>query len=148
MIIDMQMLADVPFPANASEPLSANAGEPLPAVHIHVSQKGMPSGAQDFLFSSDPGLLEKWDEASPDRFIKSPFMMKPGRPDVEKLAQEYEAARLGGMGEIASQLGGIAPNEPWLSPYFVPRVTVPSTPRRPVDNHLDSYPPTCRWRLP
>jgi predicted TIM-barrel fold metal-dependent hydrolase len=34
------------------------------------------------------------------------------------LRQEYAAGRLAGMGEIGSQLMGVAPNDPALVPYF------------------------------
>src|SRR4029453_2807446 len=34
------------------------------------------------------------------------------------LTQEYAAGRLAGMGEIGSQLMGVAPNDPALAPYF------------------------------
>ena len=39
-------------------------------------------------------------------------------PDQHDLRQEYEAGRLEGFGEIATQLSGIAPNDPALEPYF------------------------------
>jgi uncharacterized protein len=60
----------------------------------------------------------KWIERDPRRFIGSPFIFEPGHPSPEVLRREYEAERLAGMGEIAAQLNGVAPNAPVLQPYF------------------------------
>jgi predicted TIM-barrel fold metal-dependent hydrolase len=70
-------------------------------------------------FLSDP--LEnvfKWTEAAPNRFIASPAVFEPGKADLAMLRREYKASRLGGMGELAAQYAGIAPNDPRLEPLF------------------------------
>lgn len=66
----------------------------------------------------DPAIIEKWVEADPDRFIAAPFIFQPGQPKAEDLRQKYTDGFYSGMGEIASQLAGIAPNDPKLEPYF------------------------------
>jgi hypothetical protein len=71
-----------------------------------------------FLSGVDLEIVREWTAAAPGRFIASPFIVEVGRPDPEVLRQAYEAGRLGGMGEIATQLNGVPPNDPALEPYF------------------------------
>ena len=71
-----------------------------------------------FLSGVDADTVQDWVEASPDRFIASPFMVEPGHPDVETLRKAYEAGRFGGLGELATQLSGVMPADPALEPYF------------------------------
>ena len=71
-----------------------------------------------FLSSADLGIVQKWVATAPNRFIASPFIEKPGELTAQMLRQEYAAGRLAGMGEIGSQLMGVAPNDPALAPYF------------------------------
>ncbi|WP_242203015.1 amidohydrolase family protein [Aestuariivivens insulae] len=66
----------------------------------------------------DPAIVAKWVEAAPDRFIASPFILMAGQPKAEDLRQKYEEGFFTGMGEIATQLTGTAPNDPKLEPYF------------------------------
>ena len=68
-----------------------------------------------FLSGVDVG---QWTNAAPGRFIASPFILKPESSELEKLRQEYMSGRFTGMGEIATQLNGIPPNDPSLEPYF------------------------------
>jgi uncharacterized protein len=128
-IIDMHLHADLPpydIPAGAPalcrpEPCrgvgAATADDAdtlektLQAMKRHNVVKAVLSGR-------DLDVVQKWVEADPDRFIASPFILKPGQHDLKRLRQDYEAGRLGGMGEIATQLSGIAPNDPSLEPYF------------------------------
>lgn len=71
-----------------------------------------------FLSSPDLKVVQEWVAAAPGRFIASPFIEKPGDLSPQMLRQEYAAGRLAGMGEIGSQLLGVAPNDPALAPYF------------------------------
>jgi predicted TIM-barrel fold metal-dependent hydrolase len=71
-----------------------------------------------FLSSADLDIVQDWVAAAPERFIASPFIEAPGDLSPEMLRQEYDAGRLAGMGEIGSQLLGVAPNDPALAPYF------------------------------
>jgi uncharacterized protein len=71
-----------------------------------------------FVSGLDLDTVEKWVKADPDRFIASPFVLKPGQPDLPTLRSAYEAGRLGGLGELGTQLSGVAPNDPALEPYF------------------------------
>ena len=45
----------------------------------------------------------RWVDAAPDRFIASPLVGDPDLIDLDGLRQEYEAGRLGGLGELAIQ---------------------------------------------
>jgi len=68
------------------------------------------------------GSLEttyEWVAAAPERFIASAFIIEAGRPSPETLRREHAAGRLAGIGEIATQLNGMAANDPALEPYFV-----------------------------
>lgn len=71
-----------------------------------------------FLSGRDPAVIQQWVAADPGRFIASPFILQPGKPDIETLRQAYAAGRFRGMGEIATQLTGVPPNDPALEPYF------------------------------
>ena len=83
----------------------------LDAMHRHNIVLGFLSGA-------DLGIVQNWVAAAPGRFIASPFIEQPGELTPQMLRQEYTARRLAGMGEIGSQLMGVAPNDPALAPYF------------------------------
>ncbi len=71
-----------------------------------------------FLSGADLAIVRDWVAAAPGRFIASPFIEKPGDLTPQMLRQEYAAGRLSGMGEIGTQLVGVAPNDPALAPYF------------------------------
>ena len=71
-----------------------------------------------FLSGVDPAVVQQWVAAAPGRFIAAPFILEPGEPDLETLKRAY-AAGFSGMGEIATQLTGVSPNDPTtLEPYF------------------------------
>jgi hypothetical protein len=71
-------------------------------------------------FVSGPDLpeLREWVAAAPDRFVTGVFITEPGKPRADALRREYAAGRLGVMGEIATQLTGVPPNDPALAPYY------------------------------
>jgi len=71
-----------------------------------------------FLSGPELAVLREWVAAAPDRFITGVFMTEPGKPGPDALRREYAAGKLGGMGEIATQLTGVAPNDPALEPYY------------------------------
>lgn len=55
----------------------------------------------------------------PDRFIISPCIFGNDiDPSVDYLREEYEAGRIAAIGEIAAQYVGMAPNDPYLAPYY------------------------------
>jgi len=127
-IIDMHM--------HIGAPLDLPAGAPAPCLPQPCIRKGKATAnssenlkktveAMDrynivkaFLSDLDLDELRKWEAAAPGRFILSPFIQEPEKADTVHLRQELEAKRLGGIGEIGSQLVGIAPNDPRLDPYF------------------------------
>jgi hypothetical protein len=53
-----------------------------------------------FLSGVDPAVVQKWVDADPKRFVASPFILQPGKPDVEMLRHAYAAGRFAGMGEV------------------------------------------------
>jgi uncharacterized protein len=128
-VIDMHMHADLP-------PYEVPEG--VPALCRPEPCQGMGSATSDdeqmlektlevmdrynivkaFVSGRNLETVRKWIERDPQRFIGSPFIFEPGRPSPEVLRREYEAERLAGMGEIAAQLNGVAPNDPVLQPYF------------------------------
>jgi hypothetical protein len=59
---------------------------------------------------------------APERVVGSPFFPYPfdkeNWPDVGQLRADYQAGRLGAMGEVVAQLWGLAPDDPKLEPYF------------------------------
>ena len=71
-----------------------------------------------FLSGADLDLVQQWASQAPGRFIASPWVMEAGKPALDSLRRGYAAGRLGGMGEIAGQLTGLAANDPALAPYF------------------------------
>ena len=71
-----------------------------------------------FVSGVDWSVVHEWKKAAPERFIASPFILKTDSSGFEKLRQEYASGRFKGMGEIGTQLHGVAPNDPSLKPYF------------------------------
>jgi predicted TIM-barrel fold metal-dependent hydrolase len=70
-------------------------------------------------FLSDPlDRVYEWVDAAPGKFIASPVIFDPTGVDLDELRHEYEAGRISGMGEIASQYRGFAPNDPELDGIF------------------------------
>jgi len=60
----------------------------------------------------------RWVNAAPDRFIASAGVPDPDLIDLGDLRREYEAGRLGGLGEIGVQYAGIAADDPRLEPFY------------------------------
>jgi uncharacterized protein len=128
-IIDMHLHADLP-------PHEIHAGEPSICRPEPCEGEGHATANNDetlkktlaimdrynivkaHLSGLDPEIMAKWVEAAPDRFIAAPFIFQPGQPNADDLRQKYAEGFYTGMGEIATQLNGIAPNDPILEPYF------------------------------
>jgi len=62
--------------------------------------------------------VRRWVDAAPSRFLAGVFVSRPGMPELAWLRSEYEAGRLQGLGEIATQYEGYEPSDPALAPYF------------------------------
>lgn len=71
-----------------------------------------------FLSGVDWSDVKKWKEEEPERFIASPFIIKPDQETLANLKTEYSMGHFNGMGEIGAQLAGVPPNDPSLEPYF------------------------------
>lgn len=127
-IIDMHMHIGAPLdlPAGAPAPCL-----PQPCIRLGKASAGPTDNLEKTLdamnkynivkgFLSDIDLqqLYVWDKAAPGRFIISPFIHHPENSSPDTLRMELEAKRLSGIGEIGSQLIGIAPNDSILAPYF------------------------------
>ena len=128
-VIDMHM--------HIGAPLELPAGAPAPCLPQPCERKGKASAnssdnlkktleamdryniVKGFLSDLDLNELQRWAEAAPGRFMLSPFIEDPTKAaSPDQLRKEFEAKRLSGIGEIGSQLIGIAPNDPGLEPYF------------------------------
>ena len=105
----------LPQPCNRKGKATANSSENLKKTLEAMDRYNIVKG---FLSDLDLDELREWAEAAPGRFILSPFIHEPEKADPDHLRQELEAKRLAGIGEIGSQLVGIAPNDPRLDPYF------------------------------
>ena len=128
-IIDMHLHADLPphdvppgspglcrpEPCQGTGRATANHAETLEKTLKAMDRHNV---VKAFLSGVDPAIVQQWVAAAPGRFIAAPFILKPGRPDPQMLRREYAAGRFGGMGEIATQLSGVPPNDPALEPYF------------------------------
>jgi predicted TIM-barrel fold metal-dependent hydrolase len=128
-IIDMHLHADLPphdVPAGAPalcRPEPCRGQGAATASHAETLEKTLEAMRRHnvvkaFLSGRDLDVVGKWTAAAPGRFIPAPFVFEAGRPDPETLRKEFAAGRLAGMGEIATQLSGLAPNDPALEPYF------------------------------
>jgi len=105
----------LPQPCNRKGKATANSAENLKKTLEAMDRYNIVKG---FLSDLDLDELREWAEAAPGRFILSPFIQEPEKADPDHLRLELEAKRLAGIGEIGSQLVGIAPNDPRLDPYF------------------------------
>jgi uncharacterized protein len=105
----------LPQPCNRKGKATANSSENLKKTLEAMDRYNIVKG---FLSDLDLDELREWAKAAPGRFILSPFIHEPEKADLDHLRQELEAKRLAGIGEIGSQLVGIAPNDPRLDPYF------------------------------
>lgn len=126
-IIDMHMHTGMPHhvpegtPALCRpEPCEGGGGATAPAELMQITLDIMDryNIVKGFLSGVDLQAVDQWKKAAPDRFIASPFIVKPGTPDSLQLKGDLAAGRFGGIGEIGTQLNGIAPNDPTLEPYF------------------------------
>jgi predicted TIM-barrel fold metal-dependent hydrolase len=127
-VIDMHM--------HIGAPLDLPAGAPAPCLPQPCIRKGKATASpsdnlkktlemmdrynivKGFLSDLDLGLLQEWAKAAPGRFITSPFIVDPAKASLDTFRKELKAKRLAGVGEIGSQLIGIAPNDSSLRPYF------------------------------
>lgn len=128
-IIDVHMHADLP-------PIPVPAGAPSICRPAPCTGEGRATADQAetmaktleamdrynivkaYLSGVDPEVVQTWVGAAPGRFIAAPFILQPGKPDAETLRKQLEEGKIAGVGEIATQLAGIPPNDPRLEPYF------------------------------
>lgn len=64
-------------------------------------------------------LTEEWYKLEPDRVIPSFYIRGDGKdPSADSLRQLFKEGRFKILGEIAVQYNGMAPNDPFLTPYW------------------------------
>ncbi len=128
-VIDMHMHADLP-------PLPVPAGAPSICRPVPCEGEGRATAnhaatledtleameeyniVKAYVSGRDPGILKEWSAAAPGRFIPAPFILRPGKPDITTVQKGLESGRYRGVGEIATQLAGISPDDDRLEPYF------------------------------
>lgn len=128
-IIDMHLHADLPphdikagapslcrpEPCEGSSRATANHEETLKQTLEIMNRYNI---VKAHLSGLNPEVVARWVKAAPDRFIAAPFIFEPGKPAADALRQKYAEGFYSGMGEIATQLNGVPPNDPKLEPYF------------------------------
>jgi hypothetical protein len=128
-IIDVHMHAHhAPFdlPGGAPGPMSSksvSAAGRATATAAESFQKTMEAMdryniVKGFLSGADLDLVQQWAAQAPGRFIASPWVMEAWQACSGLPPARLYGGTLGGMGEIAGQLTGLAPNDPALAPYF------------------------------
>jgi predicted TIM-barrel fold metal-dependent hydrolase len=96
-----------PTARNDKEAMDAS----LAAMKRHNIVKAVASGPLEDVL--------RWREAAPDRIIGGAYFgARSALPEVSILRNEFVAGRLGVMGELGLQYGGLSPNDPQLEPYF------------------------------
>lgn len=68
--------------------------------------------------SGDADFVERWRRQAPNRIIPGLSFGAGKLPGIAELRALHTAGRLKVMGEITTQYGGIAPNDPKLEPYY------------------------------
>jgi predicted TIM-barrel fold metal-dependent hydrolase len=68
--------------------------------------------------SGDPDRVQDWSKHAPGRIIQAIQFGASYWPTIEQLRQLHANGRLQVLGEIISQYGGIAPDDPRLEPYY------------------------------
>jgi len=128
-IIDMHLHADLPpyevppgkpalcrpAPCTGEGKSTANHKETMEKTFEIMDQYNI---VKAHLSGLDPEIVAIWKKAAPDRFIVAPFILNPGQPTIADIREKNATGLYTGMGEIATQLNGIPPNDPSLEPYF------------------------------
>lgn len=127
-IIDMHMHTGLPHEVPPGTPAlcrpePCEGGGPATVDPTELMQKTLAAMdryniVKGFLSGVDLLAVSQWTQKAPGRFIASPFILKAGKSELEKLRPKYESGHFGGMGEIGTQLNGVPPNDPSLKPYF------------------------------
>lgn len=66
----------------------------------------------------DLGKIYDWNSYAPELFLTGIAVWDPNESDISYLEKELEEGRLDVVGEIATQYGGYAPNDPELDKYY------------------------------
>lgn len=127
-IIDMHMHNGLPHPIPAGTPSLCRPApcqgdgeaivDPTLLMKKTVSVMDENNISMAFLSGVNWNSVMNWAESYPERFIPSPFILKPDSMELVDLTDAYDENQLAGMGEIGTQLNGIEPNDPILEPYF------------------------------
>ncbi|MGH9805204.1 MAG: amidohydrolase family protein [Candidatus Acidiferrales bacterium] len=64
-------------------------------------------------------LVERWRQADPERLVGSPvFPHFFPPPSLDRIREDVRTNRIGALGEITAQYGGLSPSDPQLEPIF------------------------------
>jgi len=127
-IIDMHMHTGLPHEVPPGTPSLCRPAPCEGTVPATVDQTALMEKTLDimdtyhitkaFLSGVDWSAVKEWKKTDPERFIASPFILKPDETILGELKTEYAAGQLMGLGEVGTQLNGIQPGHPSLDPYF------------------------------
>ena len=113
---------NTPMNPATKQPSAASSGNDLLVETLAVMKR---YNVVKSIVSGSLPVVEKWVEADPQRFIGSPlFPIGFGVnsidewPDISLLEAELKQGRIGALGEITTQYGGMPPNTPELNPYY------------------------------
>ena len=101
------------------------------------------------VLSGPPGLVRRWHAEAPGRFIPAVAFLEGGKDVSDDLSPEelralFEAGPFEVLGEVESQYGGIAPNDPRLEPYWALAEELDI----PVAIHMGEGPPGAAGLFP
>ncbi len=139
-IIDMHLQASELEPG-AIEPLTGLCAPDTPEQYRRdtidlleeLNIRGVTSGPKD--------LVQQWRRAAPDRIIPGIVFSRPDEITLGWIEEAFGKGDLAVLGEICTQLEGIAPNDPSLEPIFAlaERVDIP------VGYHVGLGPPAAAY---
>jgi hypothetical protein len=70
------------------------------------------------MVSGDLESVQRWEKEAPDRVIGGIVVEDPTKIDFDLIRREYKAGHIQVIGEVATQYGGIPPNDPRMEPLY------------------------------
>jgi len=91
-----------------------------PATDEDVMRRSLEIMTRRNIFAvTSGGRVAAWQTAAPDRIMPSLSLgMRPGAPSPAEAMRLFREGRFAALGEVAVQYAGMAPDDPWLEPYW------------------------------